>query len=126
MVLVVESQVTHRAGDGEFGFVCDVQENDDFTALEITEDGYAAIWTFEDSESVSLGDWTYYGAIADGGVFNLSAYCGLDRLTLAVGDLIVAQGYDPDYQAGRVGLFVWPDETPNLQVEFDNFYLLRP
>lgn len=126
IILVVEAQVTHRAGDGEFGFVCDVQDNDDFTALEITEDGYAAIWKFEDGEFVSLVDWTYYDAIADGGVFNLSAYCGPDRLTLAVGDLIVAQGYDPDYQAGRVGLFVWPYEIPNLQVEFDNFYLLRP
>jgi S1-C subfamily serine protease len=126
IVLVVEAQVTLRAGDGEFGFVCDVQDNDDFTALEITEDGYAAIWKFENGEFVSLVDWTYYDAIADGGVFNLSAYCGPDRLTLAVGDLIVAQGYDPNYQAGRAGLFVWPYEIPNLQVEFDNFYLLRP
>jgi len=126
IVLVVEAQVTLRAGDGEFGFVCDVQDNDDFTALEITEDGYAAIWKFENGEFVSLVDWTYYDAIADGGLFNLSAYCGPDRLTLAVGDLIVAQGYDPDYEAGRAGLFVWPYEIPNLQVEFDNFYLLRP
>ncbi|MBG0785641.1 MAG: trypsin-like peptidase domain-containing protein [Anaerolineaceae bacterium] len=126
IVLVVEAQVTHAAGDGEFGFVCDVQDNDDFTALEITEDGYAAIWKFENGEFVSLVDWTFYDVIADGGVFQLSAYCGPDRLTLAVGDMIVAQGYDPGYQSGRVGLFVWPFETPDLQVTFDNFYLLRP
>ncbi len=68
IILVVEAQVTHHAGDGEFGFVCDVQDNDDFTALEITEDGYAAIWKFENGEFVSLVDWTYYDAIADGGV----------------------------------------------------------
>ena len=126
IILVVEAQVTHRAGDGELGFVCDVQDNDDFTALEITEDGYAAIWKFENGEFISLVDWTYYDAIANGGVFQLSAYCGPDRLTLAVGDMIVAQGYDPNYQAGRAGLFVWPYETPDLQVEFDNFYFLRP
>ena len=126
IILVVEAQVTHRAGDGELGFVCDVQDNDDFTALEITEDGYAAIWKFENGEFISLVDWTYYDAIANGGVFQLSAYCGPDRLTLAVGDMIVAQGYDPFYQAGRAGLFVWPYETPDLQVEFDNFYFLRP
>ena len=126
IILVVEAQVTHRAGDGEFGFVCDVQDNDDFTALEITEDGYAAIWKFENGEFISLVDWTYYDAIANGGVFQLSAYCGPDRLTLAVGDMIVAQGYDPNYQAGRAGLFVWPYEIPDLQVEFDNFYFLRP
>ena len=126
IILVVEAEVSIPAGDGELGFVCDVQDNDDFTALEITEDGYAAIWKFENGEFVSLVDWTYYDAIANGGVFQLSAYCGPDRLTLAVGDLIVAQGYDPNYQAGRVGLFVWPFEIPDLQVEFDNFYLLRP
>ena len=126
IILVVEAQVTHRAGDGELGFVCDVQDNDDFTALEITEDGYAAIWKFENGEFISLVDWTYYDAIANGGVFQLSAYCGPDRLTLAVGDMIVAQGYDPNYQAGRAGLFVWPYEIPDLEVEFDNFYFLRP
>jgi S1-C subfamily serine protease len=126
IILVVEAQVTHRAGDGEFGFVCDVQDNGDFTALEITEDGYAAIWKLENSEFISLVDWTYYDEIANGGVFRLSAYCGPDRLTLAVGDKIVAQGYDPNYEAGQAGLFVWPYEIPDLQVEFDNFYFLRP
>lgn len=126
IILVVDAQVTQRAGDGEFGFVCDVQDNDDFTALEITEDGYAAIWKFENGEFISIVDWTYYDFIANGGVFRLSAYCGPDRLTLAVNNNIVAQGYDPNYQSGRVGLFVWPFEIPNLQVEFDNFYLLNP
>lgn len=126
IIMVVDAQVTQRAGDGEFGFVCDVQDNEDFTALEITEDGYAAIWKFENGEFVSIVDWTYYDEIANGDMFRLSAYCGPDRLTLAVDNRVVAQGYDPNYQAGRVGLFVWPFEIPDIQVEYDNFYLLRP
>jgi hypothetical protein len=34
--------------------------------------------------------------------------------------------YDPNYSAGRVGVYVWPWDNPGVRVEFDNFTIINP
>jgi len=124
--LVTHTQVLNPVGDGDYGFVCGVLDYDNFTALEISEDGYYIIWKYENGEYISLVDWSYSEMIAAGGAFKIAAYCGPDRLALAVNDVLLADTYDPNYVAGSVGLIAGTYENPNLSVGFDDFYILEP
>jgi len=104
--LVTHTQVLNPVGDGDYGFVCGFVDDDNFTALEISEDGYYIIWKYENGEYITLVDWAYSEMIAAGGPFKLAAYCGPDRLALAANDVLLADTYDPNYVAGSVGLIV--------------------
>ena len=64
--------------------------------------------------------------IAAGGAFKMAAYCGPDRLALAVNDVLLADIYDPNYVAGSVGLITGTYDNPNLSVGFDDFSILEP
>ncbi len=125
-VMVVDAGVIDPAGDGDFGFICGLQDVQNFTALEISEDGYYTIYKYENDEFVSLVDWTYSDLIAAGGPFTMAAYCGPDRLALAVNDTLLAETVDPNYSPGRIGLLAGCYETPGLTIGFDNFLLLNP
>ncbi|MEA3327005.1 MAG: serine protease [Chloroflexota bacterium] len=124
--LVTHTQVLNPVGDGDYGFVCGVLDDDNFTALEISEDGYYIIWKYENGEYISLVDWSYSEMVAAGGAFKMAAYCGPDRLALAVNDVLLADTYDPNYVAGSVGLITGTYENPNLSVGFDDFFILEP
>jgi len=124
--LVTHSQVLNPAGDGDYGFICGVVDDDNLTALQISEDGYYIIWKYENGEYVTLVDWAYSEMIAAGGSFKLAAYCGPDRLALAANDVLLADTYDPNYVAGSVGLIVGTFDYSNLRVGFDDFIILEP
>lgn len=125
-VMVVNAQVLSPVGDSDFGFICGLQDQDNFTALEISEDGYYTIYKFENDQQVSLVDWTYSDMVAAGGPFTLVAYCGPDRLALAVNDTLLAETVDPDYNAGNIGLVAGSYENPNVRIGFDDFFILQP
>jgi len=124
--LVTYTNVLNSAGDGDYGFVCGVVDEDNFTALEIAEDGYYSIWKLAGGEFVSLVDWSYSEMIASGNSFKLAVYCGPDRLAMAVNDVLLADTYDPDYTAGAVGVIAGTFENSNLRIGFDEFYILQP
>jgi hypothetical protein len=106
--------------------VCGLRDDSNFTALEISEDGYYSIWKYENDEFISLVEWTYADVLAAGGPFTLAAYCGPDRLALAVGDVLLTETVDPNYIPGRVGLAAGCWDTPNFSVGFDIFEMYRP
>lgn len=126
LIMAAEPQIINPAGDGDFGFVCGYEDADNFTALEISEDGYYSIWKYENDEYISLVEWTYAEEVASGGPYTLAAYCGPDRLALAVNDTLLAETVDSNYQTGRVGLAAGCWETPNFKVGFENFYIFEP
>jgi hypothetical protein len=37
-------RVVNSVGDADYGFICGLQDDQHFTALEISEDGYFTIW----------------------------------------------------------------------------------
>ncbi len=126
LIMVVNADVTYPAGDGDFGFICGFKDAENFIGLEVSEDGYFVIYKYLNDEFITLVDWTYSDIVAAGGPYTLAAYCGPDRLALALNDTLLAETIDPDYVAGRVALVTGTYENPNLTVEFDNFTILKP
>lgn len=126
LIMVMDVTVLRPAGDGDFGFICGLQDVDNFTVLEISEDGYYSIWKYENNEFISLLEWTYSERVAAGGPFTLAAYCGPDRLALALNDTLLAETTDPNYVPGRVGVAAGCYENPGISVGFDNFIIMRP
>lgn len=126
LIMVVDAQVLNPVGDSDFGFVCGLVDENNFTALEISEDGYYTIWKYENNEFMSLVEWAYSDAIAAGGPFTMAAYCGPDRLALALNDTLLVETVDPNYIPGRVGLAAGCWDNPNVRVGFDDFVILRP
>ncbi len=126
LILATEPQILNSTGDSDFGFVCGYQDANNFTALEISEDGYFSIWKYENDDYIVLVEWTYDDTIAAGGPYTLAAYCGPDRLALAVNDTLLTETVDPNYRPGSVGLISGCWDTPNLRIGFENFYILQP
>jgi len=126
VILVTNVNILNPVNDGDFGFICGYQDNNNFTALEISEDGYFTIWTLVDNEFVTLESWTESDIIPKTGSFLLSAYCGPDRLALAVNETFLVESSNPDYRSGNVGLIAGTYENPNFSIGFDDFILLRP
>jgi len=124
--MVTHPQVLKSTGDGEYGFICGLQDESNYTILEISEDGYYIIWKKENGEYLALFDWAYSEMIAAGGVTKLAAYCGPDRLALAANDVLLAETYDPNYVAGSYGLMVGTYENANFSVGFEDFIILEP
>lgn len=126
LVMVADVEVIEPAGDSNFGFVCGFVDSDNFTMLEISEDGYYSIWKYEDDKYVSLVEWTYSDQIAAGGPYLIGAYCGPDGLALALEDTLLAEIVDPNYVPGLVGLTVESWDNPRAKIGFDNFYIMEP
>ncbi len=126
LLMVVTAQVLNPVGDGDFGFICGMQDADNFTALEVSEDGYYTIWKYEDNEFVSLVDWNYSELVAQSTSFALAAYCGPDGLFLAIDNTILAEVVDPNYRPGRAGLLAGCYQNPNIRLGFDNFIIYQP
>jgi len=126
LIMVTEAQPIQWVGDGDFGFVCGVQDGSNFTALEITEDGYYSIWKKEYGDTITLVDWAYSDLIAESSTFTLAAYCGQDRLALAVNDVLLAETVDPNYAAGAAGLIAGTYDNPDFIVGFDSYYIFEP
>ncbi|MDY6874490.1 MAG: serine protease, partial [Chloroflexota bacterium] len=118
VILVVNAEMVYPAGDGDFGFVCGMQDAANFTALEISEDGWYTIYQYVNDEFISLVDWEYSELIPASGPYTLSAYCGADRLALAVNGNLLAETTDAGLAAGRIGLVAGTLDNPNLIVGF--------
>ncbi len=126
VILGVNLRVIRSVGDSDFGFVCGLKDNNNFTVLEISEDGYFTIWKYVNDEYQVLVDWTYSDEIAAGGPFYLAAFCGSQKLALAVDDTLLVEIKDPSFLVGDVGLLVGTYDTPGAKIGFDNFQLMQP
>lgn len=124
--LGVDISVINSAFDGDFGFICSYQDDNNFIGLEISEDGFYTIWAYENDQYLSLVDWTYTDQIPAEAPYALTAYCGSDQIALGVNDILLAETVYDNYQPGRVGLVAGTFENPNLSVGFDNFLIIQP
>jgi S1-C subfamily serine protease len=126
VILIAEPSILNSVGDGDFGFVCAYQDSGNFTALEISEDGYYSIWKYESDQYISLVEWTYDEVIAGSSPNSLAAYCGPDGLALAVNDTLLVETVDPRHVPGRVGLLAGCWDDPEFRLGYDNFFILQP
>ena len=119
-------RVMKSVGDADYGFVCGLQDDQNFTALEISEDGYFTIWKQVGDEFVTLIDWTYSEQLAGSGPYRLAAQCSREKLLLAVDGVLLGEIQDPDFTPGSFGMIAGTFETGGFKVAFDNLILMIP
>jgi len=125
-VITVEARMQAATGSGDYGVICHALDGDNFYALEITEDGYFAIWMQQNGQAVALYDWTYSDSIPSRQAVKITAACSGNNLSLAVNDILLAEVTDYTFGSGRVGLLAGTMDTSGLIVAFDNFVVRKP
>ncbi len=127
VVVRVDAQLFAPTGVGDFGLVCRYLDENNFYALEVSEDGYFSIWKRLDGEFVTLVDWEYTDALlADGTGVTLQAACLGDTLMLAADEILLAEASDTSFSQGDIGLIAGTWETVGLGVAFDNLVAHGP
>jgi S1-C subfamily serine protease len=126
LIVVVDANVLQATGDGDFGFICGYVDDDNYTVLEISEDGYYTIWALVNDVEVSVVEWTPSELIPTSGPFTLAAYCGADGFALAVNDALLVDVDADHYLPGQVGLFAGTWSRPNIRIGFSDFAILKP
>lgn len=123
----VNAQVFQSTGQGDFGILCHYQDVDNFYALEVSEDGFFAIWKRMKGETQNLVEWQSSSDIPqDGGVVTIEALCSGSELALAVNGVVLARVSDNSFNSGDVGLVAGTWEKGDLVVGFDNLKVYKP
>lgn len=119
-------RVLKSVGDADYGFICGLQDDQNFTALEISEDGYFTIWKQVGDDYITLIDWTYSEQLAGSGPYRLGVQCSREKLLLAVDGILLGEVQDPDYLPGSFGMIAGTFETDGFKVAFDNLIIMIP
>lgn len=122
----VDVRVVEATGEGDFGIICRYKDEDNFYALEVSEDGYFSVWKHENGEFMAITDWAASDAIPMDKPFRLSAACSGNRLLLGVNDTLLADVTDDSFSGGIYGILVGTYEKGGLTVAFDNFTIYKP
>ena len=126
VILSVEAHIQTSTGDSDFGLLCRYQDNRNFYALEISEDGYFSIWKSIDDETVMILDWTESSDVPSGRDTTLSAACIGNRLTLLADGVVLGEATDDDLAEGDAGLIAGTWDKGGLTVAFDDFQARAP
>jgi len=119
-------RVVKSVGDADYGFVCGMQGDEHFVALEISEDGYFTIWKQAGEEFSTLIDWTYSEQLAGSGPYRLAAQCSREKLMLAVDGVLLGEIQDPDFTPGSFGMIAGTFDNGGFKVAFDNLVIMIP
>ena len=126
-LIAVVAQPTQPVGNADFGVLCRYQDNDNFYALEISEDGFFAIWKQVDGEYISLVDWTASDLVpSDGSAVTIQAACIGNNLTLGVNGNILADTQDDTFSSGDIGLVAGTWDTGGVEIRFDDVIVYAP
>jgi hypothetical protein len=121
-----KASVVAPTTEGDFGILCRLQDDENYYALEVSEDGYFTIWKKVAGETVTLYDWEYSDAIPTGEPFTINAGCVGSTLTLVVNDTFLASVSDGSFQDGNFGVIAGTNETGGFTVAFDDFRVYEP
>ncbi len=127
-IVKVETQKISGENDMQYGIICQHMNDDNWYALVISGDGYAAIRKrFLGGELEFIADWVQVPAINTGNAANtLQAECIGGRLTLFVNGEFAIEAYDYDMLNGDVGLMTGTFDQSETEVLFDNFTVQAP
>jgi hypothetical protein len=130
VIVEVVVEKTTEGDDVQVGIVCRHQDVDNWYALIITTDGFAAIRKrFQGGELEFITEWQdVLNSVQTGqGTNLLRAECVGNRISLFANGDLVAEVFDSDISSGDVGLLAGTFENTNyLEVYFDNFVVYRP
>jgi hypothetical protein len=102
---------------------------DNFYLLEVYRNGYAYIGKFKNNEYIDLAGGDHSDAIGgDLTAPHIRGECVGSRLTLYVNGQKIEEVEDPEFEAGKVGLWVNVDSdaTTQAHASFDNFEVHAP
>ncbi|MFN2146366.1 MAG: serine protease, partial [Anaerolineales bacterium] len=126
VIVEVDTNVSTSTGEGDFGILCRYQDESNYYALEISEDGYFIIWKYAGGEYFALVDWTYSSAINTSAPNHLSAACVGSTYILSLNGTTLAEVTDTGDASGDAGLLVGTWDVPDFAVNFDNFVVKSP
>lgn len=128
--VIVEVQAQKISGDDDmqYGIICKHQDIDNWYALVISGDGWAAVRKrYQGGDLEFITDWVEVSAINTGNAGNnLRAECIGDTLTLYVNGTEAISVVDSDISTGDAGLMAGTFEQPSTEVLFDNFVVKKP
>lgn len=127
----IEADALHLGGPDNniFGLVCRYRDDDNFTFLVASSDGFAGIGEYRQGERRLLSGGALLPAepIAPRGYSNhLTAECLDDILRLYVNGRLVAEAPADGPASGDIGLITGTYAEPGVQVVFDSFSALVP
>lgn len=127
----LEVDVVNVAGpsDNDFGLVCRSKDRKNFYYFVISSDGYYGIGKVVNSvqELINMDKMLPSESINRGQSRNhIRADCVEDMLSLYVNGDILASVKDAQFSSGEVGLLAGTFQNPGIEVNFDNFLVLRP
>lgn len=115
--------------DNDFGIICRYIDQDNFYAMLISSDGYYGILKVKEGEYSMLGSESmqFSEAIRQGDAINhLRADCVEDGLILWVNGEKLLIARDGDFSEGDVGVIAGTNDTPGVDILFDNFVVYNP
>jgi hypothetical protein len=121
VVIEVDAYVVQSAGDGDFGVLCRIQDNDNFYGLEVSEDGYYSIWKRINGEHFDLIEWQASSLVDTSSTAALTAACVDDSLSLMLNGELLAEVQDSDLASGDAGLIAGTWDSAPIVVGFDDF-----
>jgi len=128
--VIVEVTANKSSGgdDMQYGIICRHADIDNWYALIITADGYAAIRKrFQGSDLDFITDFVEAPSVNTGSATNtLRAECVGSRLSLFVNGELAIETNDSDISSGDVGLMAGTFAQPFAEALFDNFAVRKP
>lgn len=127
-IIDVQANLHSSEWDNQFGIICRHQDVDNYYALVISSDGFAAIRKrAQGNELDYLTDWVKSPAINQANnTNNLHAECVGTRLALYVNDILVIEAEDAEFPEGDAGLMAGTFESTFVEVLFDDFQVSAP
>jgi hypothetical protein len=111
-----------------FGLVCRSSNSEDFYFFAISSDGYFGLGKVKNARVVLLGQemMAYSPAILQGNPNHLRFDCIGQTLKGYVNGQVIATSQDADFSSGEVGLVAGAQDSPGVDVAFDNFVVYKP
>jgi S1-C subfamily serine protease len=124
VILSAYVHVDEPVGDASYGLICRYQDEDNFYSLEVSEDGYFAIFKKIAGDYEVVEDWHETDLVPSSGTFEIYASCIGDELTLAVDGTVLGSVEDNSFSDGDVGVIAETWNLGGFTVSFEDFIVL--
>jgi S1-C subfamily serine protease len=125
VIVEVDASVLQAAGDGDFGLICRYVDGDNFYAMEVSEDGYYAIWKYSAGDQVPIVNWEPTQLVDTSRQMKVTAACVGDRLSLYLDGQLLAEVQDNDFSSGDAGMIIGTYEYAPITIGFDNLVVYQ-
>ena len=128
VIIEVQAMKVSGGDDMQYGIICRHADIDNWYALVISADGYAAVRKRVQGNDLDyIAEWVQVPSVKTGNATNnLRAECIGDRLALYVNGSLAIETTDSDISSGDAGLIAGTFEQSSTEVLFDNFVVINP